>query len=400
MDTINSYLRKVFLFIFAFYPWVNYFLKKVPKLGSVWDDLLIFAFVLFSILLGYRRLKELLNLPTVLFSILFATVSIFSFVFNNYLFLAFQHQLRLFLEPFIVFIGIYLINPTKNEVEFYLKNLAISTALLGFHGIYQYIVKVPTPSMWVDKELERSSIYTRAFSVVNSPNVLAGYLEIGLPVAVYLVWEKQNSLKKAFYSVLTLGIVFGLFLTFSRGGWIGGFSSLFLAFVVVSPVVGIGLILLLGITLFAVPILRLRVLSLIDPSYIQKSLEAGGRLFRWKYGVNNGFEHPLFGTGLGTFGGSAAQKYGYFSYTSMDSVYINVFAETGFLGIVSFLLWVFYGFVNYFVKFLDRRKFIYLFLGASLFAILVHMFVENLFNVWGLTSNFWIISALSEVIDE
>jgi len=38
----------------------------------------------------------------------------------------------------------------------------------------------------------------------------------------------------------------------------------------------------------------------------------------------NGFEHPLLGTGLGTFGGSAAQKYGYFAYTSMDSVYINV----------------------------------------------------------------------------
>jgi len=400
MNKLKFYLRKIFLITIAFYPWVNYILKKVPKLGSVWDDLLILSFLLVAVIFGYERLKDIFKLPSVLFGLLFASVSILSFVFNNYLFLAFQHQFRLFLEPFFVFIALYLIDPNKDDLEIYLNALVLSSALMGLHGIYQYITKVPTPAMWVDKDLERSAIYTRAFSVVGSPNVLAGYLELSLPIGVYLILNKKDYIKKAIYGILSILIVGGLFLTFSRGGWIGGFLSLFLAFVTISPLLGTIIILAVASLIFIVPVLRLRVLSLIDPTYIQKSLESGGRLFRWKYGVTNGFEHPLFGSGLGTFGSSAGQKYGYFSYTSMDSVYINVFAETGFLGIITFILFVSYGFVNYFVKFLNKRKYLYLFLGASLFALLVHIFVENLFDVWGITLNFWIISAFSEVIDE
>jgi len=400
MEKVNSALRRVFLFLIAFYPWVNYVLKKVPKLGSVWDDLLILTFFLFSPFVGYKRIKELIALPGFLFALLFATVSILSFVFNNYLFLAFQHQFRLLLEPFFVFIAVFLINPTKDEIHFYLKSLVFSSLLLGLHGVYQYIKKVPTPAQWVDRDLESTSIYTRAFSVVGSPNVLAGYLELGLPVAVYYIFYDKNIFKKIAYAFSSFAIVSGLLLTFSRGGWLGSIGALFLAFIAYSPVIGFALIALGALMIYAVPILRLRILSLVDPSYIQKSLESGGRLFRWKYGIVNGFEHPLFGSGLGTFGSSAGQKYGYFSYTSMDSVYINVFAETGILGIISFILFVSYGFANYVYKFFTKKKLIFLFLGASMLSLLIHIFVENLFDVWGITLNFWVISALSEVLDE
>jgi hypothetical protein len=400
MEKVNSALRRIFFFLIAFYPWVNYVLKKVPKLGSVWDDLLILTFFLFSLFIGYKRIKDLIALPGFLFALLFASVSVLSFVFNNYLFLAFQHQFRLLLEPFLVFIAVFLISPTKDEIHFYLKSLVFSSLLLGLHGVYQYIKKVPTPAQWVDKDLERTSIYTRAFSVVGSPNVLAGYLELGLPIAVYYIFYDKDIFKKIVYALTSFAIVSGLLLTFSRGGWLGSISALFLAFTAYSPVIGFALIALGALTIYVVPILRLRILSLVDPSYIQKSLESGGRLFRWKYGIVNGFEHPLFGSGLGTFGSSAGQKYGYFAYTSMDSVYINVFAETGILGIISFILFVSYGFANYVYKFFTKRKHIFLFLGASMLSILIHIFVENLFNVWGITLNFWAISALSEVLDE
>ncbi|BAL80560.1 O-antigen ligase family protein [Caldisericum exile] len=399
MGKINSALRRIFFFLIAFYPWINYILRKVPKLGSVWDDLLILVFFLFSIFVGYKRIKDLIALPSVLFAVLFASVSILSFVFNNYLFLAFQHQFRLLLEPFLVFIAVFLVKPTKDEIHFYLKSFILSIVILGLHGIYQYIKKVPTPAQWVDKDLERTSIYTRAFSIVGSPNVLAGYLELGLPVVFYYIFDSKSYIRKILYLFGSFSIIGGLLLTFSRGGWLGAFGSLFLSFAAISPLVAIGLVVLGVFAIYSVPVLRLRIVSLIDPSYIQKSLESGGRLFRWKYGVVNGFEHPLLGSGLGTFGSSAGQKYGYFSYTSMDSVYINVFAETGFLGIVSFILFVSYGFANFVYKFFSKRKLIYLFLGASLFALLIHIFVENLFDVWGITLNFWVISALSEVLD-
>ncbi|MGB9794083.1 O-antigen ligase family protein [Caldisericum exile] len=400
MEKVNSLLRKTFLFLIAFYPWINYVFKKVPKLGSFWDDLLILTFFLFSVFVGYKRIKDLVILPSVLFAILFASVSILGFVFNNYLFLAFQHQFRLLFEPFFVFIAVFLINPNKDEIHFYLKSLVFSSVLLGLHGIYQYVKKVPTPAQWVDKDLERTSIYTRAFSVVGSPNVLAGYLELGLPVAFYYVFEHKDYIKKALYLVASFSILGGLLLTFSRGGWLGAFGSLFTAFATFSPIIAISLVFLGFFAIYIIPVLRLRIISLVDPSYIQKSLDSGGRLFRWKYGLVNGFEHPLFGSGLGTFGSSAGQKYGYFSYTSMDSVYVNVFAETGFLGIISFVLFISYGFANFVYKFFSEKKLIYLFLGTSILAILIHIFVENLFDVWGITLNFWVISALSEVLND
>ena len=400
MDEVNSFIRKVFFFLIALYPWVNYFVRKLPSFGSISDDLLILLFTLFAIVIGRKKILNLLKVSTVLFAMLFVAVALFSFFFNTYLFLAFQHQLRLFVEPFFVFIDVYLVAPKKSDIEFYLKCLVFSTVLLALHGVYQYITKVPTPVQWVDKALEGNAIYTRAFSVVGSPNVLAGYLEIGLPVAIYYVFEHRDYIKKIFYGLVSIVIVAGLFLTFSRGGWIGAFGSLFVGFVAFSPLIGIALIAVAGLAVFLVPVLRVRVFSLIDPSYIDKSLNSGGRLFRWKYGLMNGFEHPLLGTGLGTFGGSAAQKYGYFSYTSMDSVYINVFAETGFLGIITFILWVSSSFANFAARFFKEKKTIFLFLGIALLALLIHIFVENLFNVWGITMNFWIISALSEVIDE
>ena len=400
MDELNSFVRKAFLFLIALYPWINYVARRVPLLGTVFDDLLVITFLVYALIVGRNRVVKIFESPTVLFAMLFVAVSLFSFFFNDYLFLAFQHQFRLFIEPFLVFISVVLVAPTKSDIEFYLKSLVFSTVLLALHGVYQYVTKVPTPAQWVDKALEGSTIYTRAFSVVGSPNVLAGYLEIGLPVAIYYVFEHKDYLKKIFYGFVSIVIIAGLFLTFSRGGWIGAFGSLFVGFVAFSPIIGIALIVFAGLAVFLVPVLRVRIFSLISPSYIDKSLNSGGRLFRWKYGLMNGFEHPLLGTGLGTFGGSAAQKYGYFAYTSMDSVYINVFAETGFLGIITFILWVSSSFSNFAARFFKERKTIFLFLGVALLALLIHIFVENLFNVWGITMNFWIISALSEVIDE
>jgi len=401
MTNFKKYIRIFFLFLISFFPWVDYMLRKLKiPLANSWDDGLIIFVVCFGLFFGTKRFKEIIYKPQIIFGALFASIALFSFVINDYLFLAFQHQFRLFFEPFLVFIAIFLIYPDKEESRIYLKMLVLSAALLSLVGIYQYIAKIPTPSMWVDKELESSSIYTRAFSIVGSPNVLAAYLELSLPLTIFLFLREKSFLKKFSQVFLFLVILSGLMLTFSRGGWLGAFGSIFVSFIFLNPLLGITVILICILGIFAVPVLRLRVFSLIDPSYIEKSMNSGGRLFRWRYGVVNGMEHPLLGTGLGTYGSSAAQKYGYFSYTSMDSVYINVFAETGLLGLSTFALWVASGVGSLIYKFFTKKKAVYLFIGASIIAILIHIFVENLFNVWGLTINFWALNALGEIIDD
>ena len=97
MDELNSFVRKAFLFLIALYPWINYVARKVPLLGTVFDDLLVITFLVYALIVGRNRVVKIFESPTVLFAMLFVAVSLFSFFFNDYLFLAFQHQFRLFI---------------------------------------------------------------------------------------------------------------------------------------------------------------------------------------------------------------------------------------------------------------------------------------------------------------
>ena len=118
MDELNSFVRKAFLFLIALYPWINYVARRVPLLGTVFDDLLVITFLVYALIVGRNRVVKIFESPTVLFAMLFVAVSLFSFFFNDYLFLAFQHQFRLFIEPFLVFISVVLVAPTKSDIEF------------------------------------------------------------------------------------------------------------------------------------------------------------------------------------------------------------------------------------------------------------------------------------------
>ena len=397
MVKLNSTIRRVFLLLIAFFPWVNVVLRKVPKLANVWDDVLILLFLIYAVFVYRKRIKRLMYLPSFLFALLFASVSMIGFVVNDYMFLAFSNQFRLFLEPFAIFIAVYLIKPERKEIDFYLKSFVLSSVFLALHGIYQYIVKVPTPAAWVDADLESTAIYTRAFSVVDSPNRLASYLILALPIPLIYFFDAKELLKKIIAMVSVFIMTVGLFLTFSRGGWIGGFGAMFLGFGFIKPLISLLLIVLVSFVVVTVPSFRLRILSLFSPIYFNKSLTGLGRLFKWKYATMNGMEHPLFGTGLGTYGSVSASKYG-ISFL-LDGTYISVFAETGFMGLFTFSLWIVYGVVTFFVNYFKTKQLLFLFLGVALVGFLIHNVIESHLTVWGLTTNFWAITAIGEILN-
>lgn len=397
MVRLNSTIRRVFLLLIAFFPWVNVVLRKVPKLANVWDDVLILLFLIYAVFVYRKRIKRLMYLPSFLFALLFASVSMIGFVVNDYMFLAFSNQFRLFLEPFAIFIAVYLIKPERKEIDFYLKSFVLSSVFLALHGIYQYIVKVPTPAAWVDADLESTAIYTRAFSVVDSPNRLASYLILALPIPFIYFFDAKELPKKIIAMVSVFIMTVGLFLTFSRGGWIGGFGAMFLGFGFIKPLISLLLIVLVSFVVVTVPSFRLRILSLFSPIYFNKSLTGLGRLFKWKYATMNGMEHPLFGTGLGTYGSVSASKYG-ISFL-LDGTYISVFAETGFMGLFTFSLWIVYGVVTFFVNYFKTKQFLFLFLGVALVGFLIHNVIESHLTVWGLTTNFWAITAIGEILN-
>jgi putative inorganic carbon (HCO3(-)) transporter len=72
-------------------------------------------------------------------------------------------------------------------------------------------------------------------------------------------------------------------------------------------------------------------------AYITKSM-AAGRLFVWKMALEKIALHPFFGVGLGTFGGTAAVRFGY-GRLWVDNFYLQLAAEGGLILLVLFL-WV------------------------------------------------------------
>jgi len=367
--------------------------------STVWDDIFILAVFVLAVTFNWKRFLSLLQNIIVIWGILFAVVALFSFYVNNYMLFAFVHEFRLFFEPFLLFLIILLLIPI-DKIKFYIKSLILSSFLLAMVGIYQYIAKIPSSALWVDKELERASIYTRAFSIVGSPNVLAAYLEIALPLSLIFIIKKKKIVHKLIYSVAFVGILVGLFVTFSRAAWLSSSFSLFIGFMSYSPLVGITFI-ILGIAIIVfIPVFKLRITTLFSEEYLDKSLNLGGRLFRWKQGMLNVSNHPWLGSGLGTFGGSASQKYGYFAGVSMDSVYIKTLAETGWLGLIAFVLWVSWGVGELFYRYYTRKNITILFIAVSLFSILLNMFTENLFDTWGISINFWTLLAIGQILGD
>jgi len=398
---VKKYFNYFALGVIAFFPWVNYFVRKFHlPLSNSWDDAFIILVFIVSLGLGFRNIRKLFTNPTFMFGLLFLSVTLFSFYFNNYFLVAYIHEARLFFEPFLIFIALLLMEPDKDEINFFLKSIIVSYSLLALYGLYQYVKKVPTPPQWVDKDLESSVIKTRAFSIIGSPNVLGAYLELALPLPLIYIIKDKSYIRKVLWSILFLILGGGLLVTFARAAWLASAFSLFASALWISPALGIAFVVFAVLLVLLLSPLRIRVLSLFSSLYIQKSSQDRGRIFRWKYGILNASDHPLLGTGLGTYGGSASQAYGFFAGQSMDSVYIKTLAETGWLGILSFIPWVAWGIGVILARFRDEKNLIFLFIGAGLVAFLLNMFTENLLNTWGVSTAFWALTVAGLVYNE
>ena len=77
-----------------------------------------------------------------------------------------------------------------------------------------------------------------------------------------------------------------------------------------------------------------RLLFVFSDTYISNSA-IDGRTQRWGAALDHIAAHPWFGSGLGTFGGSSAERFGYLS-SWVDNYYLQMGAEGGLLLLAAF----------------------------------------------------------------
>ncbi len=303
----------------------------------------------------------------------------------------------LFAQPIAVFFLLRYISANSSSVHSGMRSAMYwFVGACGFFAIVQYATLWGLPSDWWGNANEPK----RAISFFIHPNGLALFLT---PILAFLIPDLFHRLEsgKSWLSRSTvrvggawlLGII-GLFLSLSRGGWIG-FAAAAIVFGIFMAsrkyfAMTIGALVVAVVVIAAVPNLRYRV---VLPFYGEKSAVA--RLSLWETGQKMIKDSPVLGQGLLGFG----TNWDKFNtdpnlehYNSPHNIVLNFWTDTGLLGAVSFLGLAIYGLVQ---GFRNRKKDAWK-AGLVLFlvALLVHGLIDTPYFKNDLALLFWIVYAL------
>ncbi|MFZ5640776.1 MAG: O-antigen ligase family protein [Bacillota bacterium] len=393
----RSLSDKIILFLLSLmmlYPAIDYTLRNIlpiPLLGSFWDELtLVSLLALTGINLIFNRQKRtnrvsagigLLMLAGLAYTVL--DLSDFGVNIEGYRAM-FQYML-------VFFAGFYLVR-NNDDAKLLLGVAVLLGTLLALHGIYQYITDAPMPARWVNAG---EALRTRAFSIINSPNALGSQMAFLTPIALGLAAAEKTWAKKLMWFAAAGLMGLCLVFTFSRGAW--------LAFAGALAVIGIiydrrlliaGIIAMILVAVF-VPSVSTRFTALFTPEYFEKSA-GSGRIKRWFDAYDQMRMEPLFGVGLGHYGGAVANRH--FSSISVDNYYMKTLAETGLLGL-SLFLWLIstalrQGYRAWQTLADPRWRYVAAGLFGGLLAIVLHNGVENIFEIPYLNTYFWLAMGL------
>ncbi|SIS56375.1 O-antigen ligase family protein [Alicyclobacillus vulcanalis] len=262
--------------------------------------------------------------------------------------------------------------------------------LMGVDGWFQFLIKVPIPTQWLDVG---EHVRTRVFSVMKSPAEFGANLELTLPLMLGLAAVDADKRRRWVYvagAAIGLG---ALFMTYDRGSWLGLFASAFLVSAAFAPRILPAWAGIAGLAL-CVPSLRHRVFDLFNTVYLVKS-SAGGRMALWQQAFDVMSRNPLFGAGLGYYGGYVATSHSFSAFS--DNYYAKVLGETGMLGLVLFMA-MHAAIVRDIMHVVKRASGTsrLLALGGltGLTAVLIHSFVENLFEYNYTASLYYLLAGL------
>lgn len=302
----------------------------------------------------------------------------------------------LFFQPLLWFFYFSIHKPNEREKQNLVITAFISAGILGLVAIFQYFTLYSLPESYWGNSVEPK----RALSLFSHPNFyalfIAPLLAFLLPHALTNKSElnlfnfKINSKTKVLFWVI--GLV-GLICSLSRSGWLGlaaaiGLYTLIAADAKIRKFI-LGAALILSLVIIFTPNLRYRFLL---PFYGEKS--AVSRLSLWQTGVKGIKESPIFGLGLKGF----AIKWDSLNtdpnlnekHNLPHNLFLNLWVETGLMGIISFLGVLITGLYIGFKEKNDPYK-----LGVLLFmtAFLIQGQIDNPYFKNDLALIFWLVLA-------
>lgn len=331
------YQPEYLLMVLAGFAWVDWGARHtLGGFAGAWDEMfLLFSFgcLLFAVFVARRW--DLRGVPILAPLAVMIVAALGSIVVDRLSPELAVYAVRVTFEPMLFYFLGFLLPRDRRIIRWVVIIFLAASVLLALHGVFQYATHAPMPARWIDTH--EKTLGTRAYSIIENPNGLGAFLLMGALLASGLALapalpRRQRWLVAGVALVLSAGIA----VTFSRGAWIALAAGALALTALVRPrlllaVVAAGV----AVALFAPRAFVERVTFVFSSEYLAKSATAG-RLLMWNRALHLIIEHPWWGIGLGTFGGSTAIQFNY-SRLWVDSFYLQMGAEGGLILLLAFL---------------------------------------------------------------
>jgi O-antigen ligase/tetratricopeptide (TPR) repeat protein len=373
-----SIIALIILVPMAFYP--RCITVFIPAKEMISEVLIVLSLMFWGLKMISR--EEIIFTSTPLnFPILsFISICVFSLIWSNSFFVSLK-ELPLFLAgPLLYFVITNSINDER-QINRILDILLIVGGLFGIYGIFQY--NGIDFSFWI-RNIGRQQV----FGLFGNVNFFAEYLIVPLPIAVSLFFASRNKFKKILLLIAILAMGTSIIVTFTRGSYLSfGVSLIFMFFVFlisrgkkfIKNNKKIFIIILLAIIiitlLFVIPnplnksgTIISKIKSRISVTQLTQDYSYNRRIAIWKFTGMMIKDHPLLGSGIGTFKyntlryqaeffaqGKNRSLYPYGFADKAHNEYLQLGAELGIIGLGIFI-WLMISYFRFGLKILRKIK--------------------------------------------
>ncbi|MBU2562835.1 MAG: O-antigen ligase family protein, partial [Actinobacteria bacterium] len=362
----------------VFYPYLVRIFNPPKELA--FNILVIVGLMLWKLKMVNKEEVKITRTPLNLPVLAFMTICALSLLWSNSPMVSLL-ELPLFLAgPILYFIVANNVHE-EHQINRLLTTLLIISSLLGIYGIFQY--------NGIDFSFWKANVgRNQVFGLFGNVNYFAEYMIIPLPLAISLFFAARNKTSKILLLVGILAMGGSLLLTFTRGSYLAiGISSIFIFFLYLTSrgkgfikehkkiFIFILALIILVTFLFVLPNPLNEpgtVISKIKGRISISQFTSGSSLKRreaiWGFTALMIKDHPILGSGLGTFKynslnyqakffdqGENRSLYPYGIADKVHNEYLQLGAEIGILGLGIFL-WLIISYFRYGLRILKKLK--------------------------------------------
>lgn len=286
---------------------------------------------------------------------------------------------------------------SKERLNNILTSIAIGAALVGVFGLYQFVFLGTVQREWIDASL-KGVITRRAYSVFMNPNIFAEYLVLVTPLVVSQFWAHRDGFKKFIYLMISGLLLLNMMLTFSRGGMVSiAVAAMVFLFFAMRPL----FVFLIPIGIFSINFLPEKIQNRIYSIFNFADSSTSYRFKMWGITKDLIRDNPMVGVGFGhkTFKQEFELLIRSMPIFHAHNTYLEIMAEGGALGIISFLYIVIGSIVNLFksgMKSTDKYiRTVSIGLLASIMGILTNGMTEHIVYINRIIVMLWMVFGLT-----